>query len=268
MPITTSDQLVAGLNSAQTLSFHKDPVTSVTAGFIRSLWLETGRPNASTAAPANGRSCGQSLSLPFTNPTGSRLSYAGNLKFSADAPGTLMIYDRLADAAHTCGPLSPANQNLASAVVNRPANGAGELWLESVAANPQVVTGQAHLVYVNQAGVSIDTSSGAINQTVLVPAGLPARCMVPLRLPNNDLVRSLTSITPTVAYGGSGQTANLVILRPIATVEVSAANVGRTLDAFALGLPQIANDVCLGLAWQPIGTTTARIIGNLQIVQG
>jgi hypothetical protein len=60
----------------------------------------------------------------------------------------------------------------------------------------------------------------------------------------------------------------MVLLRRIAEVPLTTANLGATLDAFALGMPQIYDSSNLSFMIQCSATTALTVQGALSIIQG
>lgn len=274
MAITTVDQIQAALSTAQRFNYHKDPVTGLTAGVWRSLWDVAGRPSAGGFLTAgNARQVSSifptSVHPWFGNPSGSRQSNALHLSVMCDQPGTLLVYDRLIDAAfngasatlQTFTYADPSKINCRPAGIGitggSTAPGFGELWLEARAAT----AAQSLVVnYTNEAGLAVTSPAYTL------PSGLASGSMLPLPLYGQDTgVRSLTSVQPAASLGG---TMGLVVMRRIAQVEISAANVGRILNAFDLGSPLIADNMCMALAFCPAGTSSGRHVGCLTVGQG
>ncbi|HZW08003.1 MAG TPA: hypothetical protein VFF65_12845 [Phycisphaerales bacterium] len=274
MALTTMDQIGAAMDTAQRIQFFKDPVTGVTAGVWRSLWDVAGRPSAGGFLSAgNARQCSAvfpiSVQPYFGNPSGSRASYALGLSITCDQPGTVLVYDRLLEAAfngssatlQTFTYADPTKINARPAGVGitggSTAPGAGDLWLEARA----TTAAQGCVVnYVSENGIAVTTP------TFTPPAGLASGSMLPIQLFGQDRgVRTITSVQPAANMGG---TMNLVVLRRIAQVEISAANIGRSHNVFDLRMPRIADDPCLAFAFLPAGTSTGRLVGSLDVGQG
>jgi len=271
MAITTMDQLAEALGSAYRVNFHKDPVTGVVAGDWRSFWNVAGRPSAGGYLSAgNGRVCSQGNPagvMPlYRNPSAGQTGYAGQLSVQGDATGSLLIYDRLLDLTYNgASATGQAISYAGSSTINRPVGdpsetsviGHGELWFE---AQSTTATGAFTAAYVDQAGVSKVTPS------FVTPNAKAAGTMLPVPLAGSDIaVRTVSQVNVTGVHGAAQ---GLVVLRRIAQLEISAANIGRAIDAVSLGLPRIASDLCLSFAFCPTGTGLPRMVGHVSTIVG
>jgi hypothetical protein len=79
-------------------------------------------------------------------------------------------------------------------------------------------------------------------------------------------VRAPTSFQQS-ATRNSG-TMHLVLFRPIAQIEITAANIGNAIDALTSGMPRIYDNSTLQLLWFPSATTATNFFGNYVETQG
>lgn len=263
MAITSLDQVLAGILAG--ISIFK-PTATVTTGEWSSLWYVSGGVPAAGTGPASTASaqCDNTTTgaFPFTNPSGGRLSYVGRGTANSSQPGQLMIYDRL---AHYGFANTPTGLYTMSSPVSAPTTrgSSGELWLEM----PTVRSASASTVtvsYTNQAGTAA-RSTGAVSITT----SLAANTMVRLPFQSGDTgAQSVASVTiGTNALAASG-TSNIVILRQLAKITVTAAGIAGVIDAITAGLPRIYDSSCLAFAWMAGASTTGNIHADFSIAQG
>lgn len=260
MAISSLDQLVTALaTNGFNAAIAKEPATSV-AGTWQSLWGVAGAPSAQTSLPAVG-SIAQLTSASiagfvYNNPTGTRKSYAAIVQMAASAACGLLLYDRLCQMTYNGN--STTATTFTGATVNRPSGGAAELWVETATAIG-VSNAQIDLSYVNSAGTTI------ASQIMDIPS-LPAGGMFRLPIGSDGLVRQVLSAKATPSRG-TGNNVGLVLLRPIAYLSIGAPGVV-SADFSALGLPELSNDLALGIAALSSTTTTPRITGQLRYAHG
>ncbi len=266
MAITTMDQMVAAL-PGQTGILAKSALGGTFAvGQYVSLWTASGSPGAGAAQGTAAGAVPTSATagaIPFTNPSAGN-SYIGKLHVASSVQGTLILYDRLAHGSALSGTLNTA-QTVGSPALTRPdALGAAvEAFLEWYAATGATPT-TATMSYTNQAGTSGQTSGAAT-----VPANAPAGLMVPFPLAAGDTgVRAIASITLAASTGTAGNF-GYTLLRRLATIPCTLANVAAMLDAFQAGMPQVYNSACLAaMFWIAAGTAAPATSGQLSIIQG
>mgnify|MGYP001598436662 CR=1 FL=1 len=117
------------------------------------------------------------------------------------------------------------------------------------------------VTYTNQAG-NTSTTKFAFFASPLAAQMIP----VPLA-PGDTGVRNVQSVQLSATTGTAGNF-GLVILRRLGEILCPIPASGDTLDAFALGLPQIDAGACLFLFMLANATSTGEIKGGLTIVQG
>lgn len=260
--LTTVDAVVAAL-PGQKITINKASATSEGAGTWHSLWKLAGNP----AAGSNPANIGAGGAIPTRTTTG-----ALPIANAASAPlnllkavlqgtvaGSVILYDRLYAVSGFAGNVTTLQSITAPPTINRPdGNGADvELWGEvytAMGATGTVMTA----TYTDQAG---NTGQAA---TYTQPANaLSVGQMVPFKLAADDTgVRALASLQLSISTGTAGDF-GLTLLRRIAEIPLTLANVPTLLDLFGLGKPLIDVDACLALMVQCTSTTTGQILGSL-----
>jgi hypothetical protein len=279
MALSTFDQVVSALAGGQkipigrdanftplTLAFHNqiDPASagvwkgSPAAGSFASqatgLVVVTGGPT-----PTANTGC-----IPFDNPVDSgKTLYLGQAHFQCRQPGTLMIFDRIANW-NTINTGSNTTTGLTVPASPDPRwynGGVGvECWFETHVNNGTSRT--LTLNYTNSAGVAARTS-----QTLTVPASEGASPMYRIGLAAGDRgIRSIQSAT--IAATGNANFA-ITLLKQIAVLPVSAG--GNLYDFSQLGLPIIPVNCGLSMAFAPSsvsGAVQMDMSGILTLIEG
>jgi hypothetical protein len=263
MAIQSMDGLIAALPGVHR-HVMKLSMTTLQGGFF-SLWKIAGQPGAAVSPPTGSGEVPTSATpgaIPFPNPTAPALTYLAQMAFVGVTPGNLILYDRL---AHTSG--LAGNVNTAQAVdtpaLTRPDAGGDdvELWLEWYTATGATAA-NVTAAYTNQAGASKTTVSTA------VPTSAAAGRMFQLPLAAGDTgVRSVQSVTLSASTGTAGDI-GVTLLRRVAELPLTGANVLADRDGFALGLPQVPDSACLALMLNASASTSGQIVGSLTLAQG
>lgn len=76
----------------------------------------------------------------------------------------------------------------------------------------------------------------------------------------------VTSFACSISSGTAGDV-GVTLLRRLAEIPITAANVGNVLDAFQLGLPYVFDDACLAMLVLCSATNTGQLLGNLIIAK-
>lgn len=253
MTITTLDGLIAA--AKQRVPLKKTTVrTSVANGWF-SVFDVAGNPGAGTLAGGStaagvvpdhttagcplinafgGGAAGALMSVDYANSVASRLLVA-DLLFKAGA---------YAFNANT----TLASQPSFSARVPGGTDFSGcEIWIEAVTA----FTGNMSVAvtYTNQSGTAARTTG-----TVATGAAPTVGRMIQLPLQAGDTgVQKIESVVATVATVG---TFNVLVLRPLWTGRVVAANFGDLHDYLRVGMPQVFDTSALFLAVNADSTST------------
>lgn len=265
MAITSLDQVIAGFQTPQTVI--KSGITMSAVGLLRGYthWYAGGNPGASTATAigVNGEACTPALAsvgsrIRRTNPVSGN-AHLGRLSMQGSATGQLWLIDRLwqnsglSTTLITAQAITPAALPARSA--DGTANGEGVMaaieWSAVGGAGVPTVT----LTYTDQDGNTGNTG------TVTAVTAPPSGTFEIFTLAAGDTgVRAPTSFIQS-ATRTSG-TMHLVLFRLIASLEITAANVGNAVDALTSGLPRIYNDSVLQTLWFPTATAGVNLVGQ------
>jgi hypothetical protein len=272
MAITTVDGLIAGMVAPR--QFLKASATTEGAGTWHSLFLLAGTPGAGSTPPAytagSGYTCDNSTAgaLSFVNPGGGLETVLARFAVAGAAVGSLILYDRL----WTCSGLTTAaaatlNITTPGTIPARDSNGATaglgvELWGEVYTA-PGATAATWTVSYTNQSGTSGRTA------TYSHPANAETvGQMFPFTLQAGDTgVGAVASFTTSISSGTAGSI-GITLLRRLATIPITTANVGATLDAVACGAPQIFDSSCLCFMVMAGGASTGILSGEVVWSQG
>lgn len=262
MPIDTMDKLVAALAGSQRFNIYKASISAQAAGSFIDLLIANGFPSAG-AAPATGNGTyytpGTNGVLPVQNAASGKANYLLQLGLACSSVCCLILYDRIWAVSGYSGTVTAAQGPSTPPTLPRWSPGDGvECWMEVYTAlGSTSVT--ATLNYTNQDGTSGRSAS------LTVPASMGANRMLPFPYQGGDRgVQTIASVTLSASTGTAGNF-GLTLLRRIAEVEVTAANIGRVLDAFDIGMPQLPDNCSLVLMALVSGTSTGAIIGQLRI---
>lgn len=273
MAIQTLDQLVNALSAGQArTTFQKASATAEGAGTWHSLWKTAGRPAAGSNPPAYTAGSGYiptdattGALRTFGNPTAPVLSYLAGTTVMGATVGTLIIYDRLW-ACSGFGTVSTSEQSVTTpGSLDRPdANGDNvEAWGEVYTA-PGATAATWTLKYVNQGGAASGRTATYTHPANAETVGQ----MFPFIPTNGDTgVSQVTSFKASVSSGTAGDI-GVTLLRRLAEIPITAANVGAIVNAFDQGLPQVYDDACLAFMVQCSTTSTGILQGAVNFVQG
>jgi len=264
MAISNMDQLVAALAAAQHKRFYKTSTIAKAAGTWVSFWKVAGEPGAgSNPATGTGEAPTSSTqgAIPWANPSGANIAYLARLQaMGTTQSGILVLADRLFHVSGLVGNVATV-QNVNSVALTRPDSTGdnNELWIEWYTA-----TGSSQvnitIAYTNQAG-------NASTTTIAFYAAPIAGQMIPVALAAGDTgVRSIQSVQLSATTGTAGNF-GLTILRRLGEIFMPVVASGDTLDAFALGMPQLDANSCLFLFMLANATTTGDMKGGVAIIQ-
>lgn len=266
--IVSMNQLIAAMPGLK-FPFYKNSLTSKAAGTFHSLWGASGLPSAGTVPPTADTIPTKATAgaLGFTDATGSLQRYLSRFNVGGSIIGNLILYDRLWHTSGLSGTVTSADTAVANSALTRPsANALGvELWAEVYTAlGSSSVT--LNVRYTNQDGTTNQVGTAAY------PNGWSgatvAGQMFPLSLAAGD-----SSVRAVTAYHWSGTTGaagnfGFTLLRRVAEIPLTVANVNQIMDAFATGLPYVPNDACLAFMVFCSATTTGIIQGSADFIQG
>ncbi len=263
MAIDTLDKLIAGFQAP--IPILKASQTAKAAGTWHSLFLAAGQPGASST-PATGSGAiptsATAGALAFTNPVSGN-SYLARFEGAASTVETLILYDRLWHRSGLAGNIT-TSQTVNSTALTRPDDNGEkvELWGE-VYSVMGATAATFTATYTDQDGNASQSASYAMPASALVVGQ-----MFPFSLAAGDNgVRSVQSIILSASTGGAGNF-GLTLLRRVASIPLTLANIGMTQDAPSLGMPQIYNDACLALMVLCSTTNTGQIQGSIVLAQG
>lgn len=265
MAITTVDDIVAGLASAQSVDYLRILTAAKAAGSFQSSWLATGNPGPGVAPPLNTAGSGYTCSsatagaLRYTN--GAVQNWLARLAASCTQPGTLILYDRLwafSFAAPTvAGTITVTTPGTLPARITD--NGVDvEAWLESYTAGG-ASTGTLTLNFT-------DANTGAAKTSVITPVSAPVigqiqPFTVPAGVSGVRMVQSVAN-SATMTSGTYGVT----LMKPVLRVPVLGAGLGEVQDWAKTGLQKVPSDACLFWVYLAQNTTAATIIGSVDII--
>lgn len=271
MTITTEDGLIAALVAGERFSFSKLSATAEGASTWQSLWKVAGYPAAGSNPPAYTAGSGYiptrttTGAFPFGNPTNN--AYLAKLSVQGPTVGTLIVYDRLwACSGFLTNTTSTQTVTTPGSLTSGrdPWNGDDvEPWIEVYGAPG--ATGATWTL----TGVDDDGNTG-VTWTYTHPANAETvGQMMPFLLGGTATkrgCRQVTSFACSVSSGTAGDV-GVTLLRRLAEIPISAANVGTVLDAIALGLPEVYDDACLAMMIQASTTSTGAIFGQLHLAK-
>lgn len=265
--IASMNQLVAAM-PGQKFQFFKNTLTAKAAGTFHSLWMATGLPSAGVTPVANTIPTKATAgALGFTDATGSLQRYLSRFNAAGATIGNLILYDRLWHTSGLSGIVTAADTAVANTALTRPsANATGvELWGEVYTAlGSNSVT--LNCRYTNQDGTTNQVGTYAHPSGFTAPT--VAGQMFPIQLAAGD-----SSVRAVTAYHWSGTTGvagnfGFTLLRRVAEIPLTIANVNTVMDAFATGLPYVPNDACLAFMVFCSATSTGIIQGSADFIQG
>ena len=268
MAITTIDGAIAGMRPPEDIL--KVGATMEAIGVHHSLMYTSGRPGA---AAANGQAlAGAALTsyagqIPFVNP-GSGNSYLARLAAQSSGAGVLLLCDRLwhNDTIAETTTTGQTINSVAWPARDRDGSTNGEgilvgLEVSTATTNAGAITNTT-LTYTNQSGAGSKTATMAS-----FPATAVAGTFVPFQLAAGDTgIRSIQTLTLGTSYGGG--TIHLVAYRILARLELTAANIGNSVDVVSGGFVRMFDNTVPFLIWLPTATTAVTVGGQLIVTQG
>jgi len=270
MAITTLDGAIAGMQWPR--QFGKAVTPTLVAGKPQSLWGLAGNPGAgtwdttlagvalsSTSAQVNGQ-------INFADPPSGN-TYLARFQGQATIAGTLILADRL---WHNGGFTITANtsQTVNSATFAARDNtgttdGAGvllglEISSAAGAAAPTITVG-----YTNSGNTSGRTATNYFPTANSPTAG----SFFPIGLQAGDIgVRSVQTLQLSASWVSG--TMNLVAYRPLAFLELTAAQTPNAIDALTSGMPRLFDGSVPFLIFVPSTTTATNVTGSVVWTQG
>ena len=270
MAITTLDGVISGMQWQR--HFVKNVTGTMVAGRPISTWGLAGIPGAGsydttlngvTLSSTSAQVAGQ---IDFRNPVSGN-TYLARLQSQATIAGTLVLCDRIwhnggytitsTSAQNSTTPTWPSRDNAGAT------NGDGILLGLEISATTGAGTPTITATYTNQSG----TGSRTATNIVATVASSVLRTFYPIGLQAGVYgVRSVQSLTLSATW--TSGTMNLVAYRPIASLELTGANVPNAIDAITSGFPRLFDGSVPFLLFYPSTTTTSNILGNVVWTQG
>ena len=270
MAITTLDGAISGMQWPRFIA--KAVTPTLVAGRTWSTWALGGNPGAgsfdttlagvalsSTSAQVNGQ-------IPFTNPVSGN-TYLARFQGAATISGTLILADRLwHNGGFTITTTTAQTVNSAALPARDAAgttNGDGVLCGIEVSAACGAAAPAPTISYTNQAGTAT-RSAGLAFATANSPA---AGSFFPFGLQAGDSgIRSIQSLTLGTSWVSG--TINLVMYRPLVSIELTAAYVPAAVDALTSGFPRLFDGTVPFILFIPSTTTASNISGQVVWTQG
>lgn len=271
MAITNLDELIDALaNSSQSVVLNKTSVANTAAGQLHSMWRALGIPGAgpipTTSAICSGASPG---ALQIANSLAGQNYIARAFMVSSVAATDLQIHDRLVAMGGLSG-TSTSAQTVGVALTSTESNLQDRIgqsdysdcqwWVEWYADTG----GTARTLTL--AATYHDNSTE--NVTVAVAATSRASRLMPIY--PNTAGKYIKSISTATLNGTTGSAGNfgITVTRARTGLSLTTANSGTIGDWAMLGLPKLANDVCLQVVVMPGGTATGTLYGTMKIIEG
>lgn len=253
MPITTLDGLIAA--SKQRVPIKKTATRTTIANGWFSLFDIAGDPGAGTLAGSSTTTGvvpeDTTAGTPLINAFGGgNTGNLMNVEFASTVACRLMIYDLLWKGGAYAFNASTTGQTPASYSARVPGGTDftnTEIWVEQVTA----ATGNqaVNVTYTNQSGTT-GRSTGAVG----IGAAPTVGRMWPLPLQAGDTgVQGVTGVVGTVATAG---TFNVLVIRPLWSGRVIAANFGDLHDYMRVGLPRVFDTSALAVCVNADGTSS------------
>jgi hypothetical protein len=273
---TSRDDIISELTTngkKDEYNFYKVSSAPEAAGVWHSLWTGTGSPGAG-ANPAT--TPGTVMESDSTTPKSGSMYFPDRstdlrflLSFGACATQncTLMLYDYLAGVSGI-SLASTGSKTVNSGALTRYSGTAAtlnEVWLETTTAG----TTTAPVVNLNSY-TSSDGSTGLAGPNLTLPSTtMNVQSMV--QLPMNAAEQGVRSVEAGLNVGTAGTAivVNVMIIRPLARIGL-IANIWNEVSFLddTMGLPQIYDNACLGLAFLASGTTATTFWGNITCAYG
>lgn len=262
MSITTFDQWIAG--AKQVIPYTKTTTRTTVANRWFSLFDIAGNPGAGSLAIGNTANGAVPTDATAGYPTitfSSGTGYLSGVDFGSTVASRLGLYDRLFNSgAHAFNAADTLGSQPSYSSRIPGGNYAGtQIWIECVTSftgTPSIA-----VTYTDQSG-----NAGATTGTVSMGAALTIGSMIQMPLASGDTgVQKIESVTATVASGG---TFNVLVLRPLWSGRVRAANDGDTHGLDRTGMPVVYADSAVFLAVNADSTSSGVPDLGIVIVSG
>lgn len=266
----TNDAIAAALAATVELDINKASTTSKGAGTWHSLWKAAGLPVAGANPPLFSAGSGYvptaatAGAWSYTNPTSPAKKYIAQVEAIGTVVGTIIVYDRLwacsgfSSVTTTAQSITTPGTITARDAIGGNAGVGVEVWGEVYTA-PGATAATWTVSYTNAAGTAGQSATYAHPASAEVVGQ-----MVPFVMPTAG-VQSVQSFTASVSSGTAGDI-GITLLRRIAKIPITTANIGQVLDYVSLGLPQVFDNSCIALQVQCSATTTGQLLGGFKLV--
>lgn len=270
--ITSLDALVQGIANGPKLAFLKNSQTTEGAGTFHSLWKATGSPAAGASPPAFGAGSGYTPtnttlgSFNLASAVAPAKNYVGRVAAASSVIGTLVLYDRL----WACSGFSTVSTSLQSVVtpgtlpaLRDPNLGSDvEPWIEIYTA-PGATGATWTLTGTDAAGNAGRTwtythpanaeSIGQLVPMVMGTASTPG-------------IRVAASFQANISSGTAGD-AGFTLVRRLASIPVSYADVAGLYSAVESGLAELLPAACVSMLVYCSAATSGLFFGELGVAQ-
>lgn len=270
--ITTRDEIVAALSTAQVYLINKASITTQVAGGWSSLWRATGTP-AQGAIPGAAVVCTDALLGSLGTVPAPGVGQRNAILAAAMAAGTagplVCIVDRLAHMGGLSGTVaSPSSQTVNVSVTTlagtRCASDYSDVrwWLE-IYTDVGTTAVTATVDYTDSGGTGRTTTLSFGGAS---PANRAGRIFPIVPQASTPLpIRSVESVTLSATTGTAGSF-GVTATREIATIALPpVANFAVAYDWAQLGAPTVHEDACLSLIMLCTTTITGALVGSIKI---
>jgi hypothetical protein len=209
--------------------------------------------------------------LQFVNPGGSDTLHVTTITASANATGTMMLYDRLWAGNNSLNATSNTGLNLGlTRYANSTSNSAGNFVTPVVVSGANATATNLTVNYSNQAGsanantTAIAFRVSAANLNIGLAAG---QWFIPLNAGDTGL----SNMSAVYSSGAQAAICAWTVGHPIAFVPFPVANIPFILDGInsAFNLTQVWTDAALAfMSWCQAATTQIAFQGQIQLVSG
>lgn len=269
MAITLDTIAAAVAASGARFKIQKTLPTQEGAGTYHSMWKIAGPPSAAAGANPPAYTAGSGYiptratagALGQANPTNNK--YIGLLDLRSPVTGTLLVYDRLWACSgmltNTTSTQSITTPGTLTAGRDPNSGLDVEPWIEVYSAPG--ATGATWTITGTDS-----TGTGSRTWTYAHPANAETVGQFLPTLPGTAIggCRIPASLACSVSSGTAGDV-GITLVRQLASISTSIANVESVKDAIMLGLPEVFDDACVFFVWLSTATTTQRIDGTIAI---
>lgn len=268
MAITTIDGALAGMQPPR--DFVKVLTGTMVTGRAHSLFYLNGLPAAGVApSPGIGGEVLTTLAgqIPFTNPLSGN-SYLARLQGQATVAGTILLCDRLwqnsgLDVSLTTEQVFTGAAQIPARDANGANAGVGVIGAVEVSSVTGAGTPTLTLKYTNQGGTA---GQVATNIKATVASSIMGTTHFFGLAAGDTGIQKAESLTLDATW--TSGTIHVVLLRILARLELTLANVPNAIDALTAGFVRLYDNTVPYLIFIPGATTTSNISGHVIWCQG